>query len=85
MEMFDELYTSVIRLKAKSSKEQQRGIYRIRHFLVPSLSSPPVNLWESWSLKIFFGKKIYVKNYVFGLIVHLIFLFFCFSSLETIP
>ena len=41
-----------------------------------TLSSPLVNLEKSWSLKISFNKKIYIKKYALEFTVNYILLFF---------
>ena len=63
-------------------------IYFIILFLLPysTLSSPPLSsplwIWKNLGLWKYFFKN-YLKNYAFGLIVNLIFLFLFFSYLNT--
>ena len=58
-----------------TAKLMNKLIYRIRRCPVPPLSSPPVKLEESWSLKKKFDKIFFVKNYAFEFTVNKIFLF----------
>ena len=50
-----------------------------------ALSNPPLNLGESWSLKILFNKKILCKKLYLRTFCELYLLIFCFSSLVAMP